>query len=40
MDGEGKRVGESEGALQMNEIIIVVCIILIPILFTGGLDDE
>ena len=38
MDGEGKRVGESEGALQMIEIIIVVCIILI--LFTGGLDDE
>lgn len=23
-----------------TEIIIVVCIILIPILFTGGLDDE
>lgn len=32
------------GGERMNnittEIIIVVCIILIPILFTGGLDDE
>ncbi len=32
------------GGERMNniatEIIIVVCIILTPILFTGGLDDE
>ncbi len=32
------------GGERMNniatEIIIVVCIILIPILFNGGLDDE